>query len=184
MNQRHDAHVQVFHNLRVRQAEREELETLRRARDYVGPARQARKHESFEAWERIGDIEVELKQRSQAISDNLQEEARHRILKELETERASLFVSIGLASDGKEPATPTTDAKPQAETRVQRQDRRLQACETAGLNFKDCGARLPDGVGKVADNEGVTRQAFSSDVKAALERRSAQKRAGGTVHRT
>jgi len=44
-------------------------------------------------------------------------------------------------------------------------------------------ARLPDGVGDVADNEGVSRQAFSTDVKAALQRRIGAEKEGSTVHR-
>ena len=44
-------------------------------------------------------------------------------------------------------------------------------------------SRLPDGVGHVADLEEVTRQAFSMDVKAALERRESATREGRTVHR-
>lgn len=75
------------------------------------------------------------------------------------------------------------ELKQPAETKEQRQDRRLKDCEAAGLSFKDYGGRLPDGVGKVADAESVTRQAFSIDVKAALERRASAKREGATVHR-
>lgn len=63
------------------------------------------------------------------------------------------------------------------ETKEQRQDRRLAACDAAGLKMdKVALSRLPDGVGDVADSEGVTRQAFSTDVKAALNRREAAKR--------
>ena len=71
------------------------------------------------------------------------------------------------------------------ETKEQRQDRRLQACIDDGLpmNEKAALSRLPDGVGAVADLEGVTRQAFSTDVKAALQRRESAKRAGSAVHR-
>lgn len=72
------------------------------------------------------------------------------------------------------------------ETKEQRQDRRLRACIDAGLpmNEKAAGLRLPDGVGKVAETEGVKRQTFSTDVKAALTRRDSAKREGVTVHRT
>ena len=66
-----------------------------------------------------------------------------------------------------------------SETKEQRQDRRLAACETARLTMK--GARLPDGVGRLADTEGVTRQAFSADVKSALKRRDSAKREGVIV---
>lgn len=71
------------------------------------------------------------------------------------------------------------------ETREQRQDRRLKACIDAGLPMDTRAAlsRLPDGVGNVADREGVTRQAFSTDVKAALTRRKSAIREGVQVHR-
>ena len=73
-----------------------------------------------------------------------------------------------------------------AETREQRQDRRLKACIDAGLpmNEKAASLRLPDGVGDVADHEGVTRQAFSTDLKAALKRRDSAKSEGVSIHRT
>ncbi|MDI1270601.1 MAG: hypothetical protein PSV40_16065 [Polaromonas sp.] len=72
-----------------------------------------------------------------------------------------------------------------AETKEQRQDRRLSACETAGLVMpKSDRGRLPDGVGKVADREGVSRQAFSVDVKAALARREAITKPGRLVRQT
>jgi hypothetical protein len=68
------------------------------------------------------------------------------------------------------------------ETKVQRQDRRLASCEAAGLTMPKSGkGRLPDGVGTVADGEGVSRQAFSADVKAALSRREATTKPGRTV---
>ena len=71
-----------------------------------------------------------------------------------------------------------------SETREQRQDRRLAACEAAGLLMPQSSAgRLPNGVGRVADTEGVTRQAFSIDVKAGLKRRESAKSEGRTVHR-
>ena len=70
------------------------------------------------------------------------------------------------------PATPAP-VEHATETKEQRQDRRLKACIDAGLpmNTKAALIRLPDGVGDVADREGVTRQAFSTDVKAALKLR-------------
>ncbi len=79
--------------------------------------------------------------------------------------------------------TPDASQVPSNETKEQRQDRRLKACEVDGLSFKDYKGRLPDGVGYVADREGVTRQAFSIDVKAALDRRASAQREGTTVHR-
>ncbi len=74
-------------------------------------------------------------------------------------------------------AAPVVVPEP-TETRVQRQDRRLQACIDAGLsmNAKAALSRLPDGVGNVAAREGVTRQAFSTDVKTALRRAATKER--------
>ena len=71
------------------------------------------------------------------------------------------------------------------ETKEQRQDRRLKACIDAGLpmNERAASLRLPDGVANIAESEGVTRQSFSTDVKAALKRRENAKREGVTVHR-
>ena len=69
------------------------------------------------------------------------------------------------------------------ESKEQRQDRRLEACNNAGLCFKGYKGRLPDGVGAVADREGITRQTFSTDLKAALKRQENAKREGVTIHR-
>lgn len=75
-------------------------------------------------------------------------------------------------------------ATPEPEPKEQRQDRRLKACEAAGLVMpKSSAGRLPDGVGEVAGSAGVTRQTFSTDVKAALKRRESAKREGVKVHR-
>jgi len=61
-----------------------------------------------------------------------------------------------------------------------REDRRLKACVDAGLKMdKAALLRLPDGVGKVADKEGVSRQYFSDDVKTALKRKLEAMKAGG-----
>jgi len=83
-------------------------------------------------------------------------------------------VMAGGVSGGVEPdeAAPLPLTKA-VETKEQRQDRRLNACIDAGLQMHTDAAqlRLPDGVGNVADCEGVTRQAFTADVKAALKRR-------------
>ena len=67
----------------------------------------------------------------------------------------------------------TTEIKEQPkETTEERQDCRLQACEKYGLVMpKSYLSRLPDGIAKVADIEGVKRQSFTQDVKAALKRR-------------
>lgn len=79
------------------------------------------------------------------------------------------------------PSAPVADNASNApDQKEQRQDSRLQACIDAGLpmNTKTALLRLPDGVGAVADKLGLTRQAFSADVKAALQRRETARRAG------
>ena len=85
--------------------------------------------------------------------------------------------------NGSKPVTAPTPAP--VESTTQRQDRRLQACIDAGLSMdsKDALLRLPYGIGLVAVKEGVTRQTFTMDVKAALKRRDAANRACATVHR-
>lgn len=95
-------------------------------------------------------------------------------------------IDVRLAST--QPAVTIHRAEPvvaATETKEQRQDRRLKACSNDGLpmDTKDTLLRLPYGVGKVAAREGVTRQAFSADVKAALKRRQSAIREGVTVHR-
>lgn len=65
------------------------------------------------------------------------------------------------------------------ESAEERQERRVKMCEDDGIEFGPMSLlRLPDGVGKVADKEGVSRQAFSADVKAGLERRENLKKQG------
>lgn len=84
------------------------------------------------------------------------------------------------------PATDTAPPEPvmqATEIRERRQDRRLKACIDAGLCFEGYKGRLPDGVGDAADREGIKRQSFSADVKAALTRRDNAKREGVTVRR-
>jgi hypothetical protein len=82
------------------------------------------------------------------------------------------------------PATEPADTEPVLnEPKTDRQDRRLRACEAAGLKMPTSSVgRLPDGVAKVAAAEGVSRQAFSDDVKAALTRREQNRREGVTRH--
>lgn len=71
------------------------------------------------------------------------------------------------------------------ESKEQRQGRRLKACEDAGLVMPaSSSGRLPDGVGRMADREGVKRQSFSADVKAALRRREAITKPGRVVRHT
>lgn len=105
----------------------------------------------------------------------------------MKVERAGLLAGIfpgDSQQQATEPPAPPVVTVSASETREQRQNRRLQACEKYGLVMpKSYLSRLPDGVGDVADRESVTRQAFSTDVKAALKRRENAIREGITVHR-
>ena len=75
-------------------------------------------------------------------------------------------------------ATPTPVEKAK-ESKEQREDRRLNACEAYGLVMpKKSEGRLPNGITKLAKLEGIERQPFSKDVKAAIERRNSLKREG------
>lgn len=70
-------------------------------------------------------------------------------------------------------------AEQSVESTEQRQDRCLKDCEDEGLRMPASHlGRLPDGVGKMAEAEGVTRQTYSDGLKAALKRREAVKRDG------
>lgn len=84
--------------------------------------------------------------------------------------------------DATSPASEAGQVAPVVETQLQRQDRRLKACEDAGLDMKNGLLRLPDGVAEIAKRECATRQAFSRDLKAALARREAVERPNRTVH--
>jgi hypothetical protein len=65
------------------------------------------------------------------------------------------------------------------ESAEDRQDRRLKMCEDDGIAFNQHSLlRLPDGIGKIAEKEGISRQAFGDDVKAALKRRFERQREG------
>lgn len=101
---------------------------------------------------------------------------------ESEPWRDDLYVTApGTTSQEQNTAAPAPVA---VEKKEPRQDRRLQACEDDGLVMpRTYAGRLPDGVGIVAGREGVSRQAFSTDVKAALKRRESAIKEGGTVHR-
>jgi hypothetical protein len=54
-----------------------------------------------------------------------------------------------------------------SESTVHRRKRRYEMCLRAGLEMPDNDyAALPRGIGKLAEQEGISRQAFSEDVKA------------------
>ena len=70
-----------------------------------------------------------------------------------------------------------TPAVTAPETKEQRQDRRLRMCLEAGLKMpRSAVGRFPEGVGAVAQKEGVSRQTLSADVKAALTRKIERER--------
>lgn len=53
------------------------------------------------------------------------------------------------------------------ETQAERRQRRYQMCVDAGLKLPtDDYSRLPNGIGLIAEKEGVTGQAFNKDIKA------------------
>lgn len=57
-----------------------------------------------------------------------------------------------------------------AETASERRARRYRMCVDAGLEMPTSSyEHLPKGIGKLAEREGVTRQAFSEDVKAHID---------------
>ena len=77
---------------------------------------------------------------------------------------------VGVAAVEAEPA-------PAVESAEAREDRRLKMCVDAGLPMgRTAINRLPDGVGDIADREGVSRQTFSADVKKALRRKHPETR--------
>jgi hypothetical protein len=91
---------------------------------------------------------------------------------EMIEEEPSTLVAAWFKSQG------VAEAKNQPkETAEQRQDRRLQMCIDAGLKLPTSHlGRLPDGIGKLAQSEGVKRQTFSEDVRAALARKLERER--------
>lgn len=71
------------------------------------------------------------------------------------------------------------------ETAIQRQDRRLKQCEDVGLTMdKAALLRLPYGVGIEAKKEGVSRQTFSTDLRAAIKRKLENERSGAKLQNT
>lgn len=89
---------------------------------------------------------------------------------------AHIYAQSPLAPALLPPATATPTIPEKA---ADRQDRRLRACEAAGLVMPQapCG-RMPNGIGRVALVEKVSRQALTEDLRAALERRDAKNREG------
>ena len=92
-------------------------------------------------------------------------------------EQPSKLLAAWFKAQGVTEAATAPSPAPAAETTEQRQDRRLKMCIDAGLEMPSASVgRLPDGVGRVADLERVTRQTFSTDVKEALARKIERER--------
>lgn len=69
--------------------------------------------------------------------------------------------------------------EPSVETQEQRQARRWKMCIDAGLQMPvNDYERLPRGIRKIAEKEGITRQSLAEDLKAYVNRRSSSKTAG------
>ena len=89
---------------------------------------------------------------------------------------AGWFAAVGVSADAGA-ATPQPAEPVASESKEDRQDRRLQLCLDAGLEMPNSAVgRMPYGIGKVAEQEGVTRQTFTDDVKAALARKIERER--------
>ena len=89
---------------------------------------------------------------------------------------AAWFDAVGVSADAGA-ATPQPAEPVASESKEDRQDRRLQLCLDAGLEMPNSAVgRMPYGIGKVAEQEGVTRQTFTDDVKAALARKIERER--------
>jgi uncharacterized membrane protein len=128
-------------------------------------------------WGRIEPIDEEIAARSikRPGESNLEISDRNANLSRLADERAKLLEQLVPASSAVQP--------PPRESAEERQDRRLRLCEARGLVFMPgdptaSGYRMPTGVGNLAGEERVTRQAFTEDVKKALKRRYDARRRG------
>lgn len=78
---------------------------------------------------------------------------------------------INGASNAMPMALKESPATNESEPQEHRQARRYQACIDAGLKMpNDDYSHLPRGIGKIAKCEGITRQAFTDDVKAHIRR--------------
>ena len=78
---------------------------------------------------------------------------------------------IDASSDPIPKAASVLPAPGESELQEHRQARRYQACIDAGLKMpSDDYSYLPRGIGRVAKNAGISRQAFSDDVKAHIRR--------------
>ena len=94
-------------------------------------------------------------------------------------EKPSEHIAAWFESQGVTDAATTKPAEPVApkESKEERQDRRLQMCIDAGLPMNERALlRMPDGIGKVAEKAGVSRQTFTADVRAALARKIERER--------
>ncbi len=95
----------------------------------------------------------------------LAEIERQRVIEEAEAAR-------GARSSSPTPAEPVATKEEKKERQERRQDERLRMCIDAKLKMPTSAVgRMPDGIGKVAEKAGVSRQTFTADVRAALARK-------------
>jgi hypothetical protein len=101
-----------------------------------------------------------------------EERARLRVRDEHEAEKAKQLQQV-----------PAKRTKEQVQAKKEdRQERRLKLCLDAGLKMPTTArGRMPYGIGKVAENDGVERQTFTEDVKAALARKIDRERPKPTL---
>jgi hypothetical protein len=94
-------------------------------------------------------------------------------LVEVEQVRPFLINAMGF-----DPLVVRSETPQTTETKEQRQDKRLQACIDAGMVMPVSHKGRLEGVGFVAAELGITRQALTPDVRAALKRREAARKEG------
>jgi hypothetical protein len=118
-------------------------------------------------------------------SPGMTEEQEREIAARLEVFRRSALVYARLLADEQlmqgfhlPEAVRAPAAMP--ETTEERQQRRYRMCVEGGLQMPDNDyARLPRGVGRLAEKEGVTRPAFTADVKTHIARLAKQRKENG-----
>ena len=94
---------------------------------------------------------------------------------------AAWFAAVGVSADARaatpQPAEPVATKEEKKERQERRQDERLRMCIDAKLKMPTSAVgRMPDGIGKVAEKAGVSRQTFTADVRAALARKIERER--------
>lgn len=92
---------------------------------------------------------------------------------------AAWFKAVGVDTETRTIERPPLPDEPVAtkKSKEERQGERLQMCIDAGLPMNERALRrMPDGIGKVAEKAGVSRQTFTADVRAALARKIERER--------